>query len=213
MLSSTLFDKFGREFKAGHIIFCEFEPGNDFYLIQSGRVKIIKVVKDKVKIMDVLHAGDIFGEMAILEESPRSASALALDDVSVLHFNRDNFVALMTSQPQLAYKMLVLFSKRIYDAKRRLNILLLDELQVKVADVFIMLTEKEPNFEHLKHVVIPTSVDSIAHWAGEPVEEVIGVINHWSKVGKLDLYADKIVLNNLNDFKRLVNAKKQSARN
>lgn len=213
MLSPTLFDKFGREFKAGHIIFCEFEPGNDFYLIQSGRVKIIKVVKDKVKIMDVLHAGDIFGEMAILEEAPRSASAVALDNVSVLHFNRDNFVALMTSQPQLAYKMLVLFSKRIYDAKRRLNILLLDELQVKVADVFIMLTEKEPNFESLKRVVIPTSVDSVAHWAGEPVEEVIGVINHWAKVGKLDLYADKIVLNNLNDFKRLVKAKKQSVRN
>lgn len=209
MLGANLFEKFGKHFEPNQIIFYEFEPGNDFYLIQSGKVKITKVVKDKAKTMDVLSAGDIFGEMAILEEAPRSASATAVDNVEVLHFNRENFVSLMTSQPQLAYKLLVVFTKRIADAKRRLQILLLEDIQIKAADVFLMLSEKEPNYQNLREIVLPVTVDSVAHWAGEPVHEIQEVVNHWSRTGKLELYADKIVVNNLNDFRRLVHARRK----
>lgn len=211
-MMTGLFDKFGKEFQPNQIIFCEFEPGNDFYLIQNGRVKISKIVKDKEKTMDILGPGDIFGEMAILEEQPRSASAIAVDTVSALHFNRENFVTLMTAQPQLAYKLLVVFTHRIYDAKRRLMILLLDDVQTKVADVFLMLTEKEPNSDHLKEAVLNVTVDDLAHWAGEPVEAVQDVINHWVKVGKVELFSDKIVVLNLNDFRRLVTMKRKGMR-
>ena len=107
MTGGGLFNKFGKQFNTGEIIFCEFEPGNSFYLIQTGRVKISKVVKDKEKTMDILSVGDIFGEMAILEEQPRSATATAIEPVTVLHFDRDNFVSMMMSQPQLAFKLLV----------------------------------------------------------------------------------------------------------
>lgn len=47
--------------------------------------------------MDILGVGDIFGEMAILEEQPRSATATAIEPVTVLHFDRDNFVSMMMS--------------------------------------------------------------------------------------------------------------------
>lgn len=210
MLNSALFSKFGREFKPDEIIFSEFETGNDFYLIQSGRVKITKIVKDTEKTMDILGPGDIFGEMAILEEQPRSASAIALDVVSVLHFNRDNFVSLMTSQPQLAFKLLVIFAKRIADAKRRMMILLLDDIQSKVSDVFLMLAEKEPDYETVKRVVFNATIDDIAEWCGESLNEVQPVIHHWVKIGKLELFDDKIIINNINDFKRIVNTKRRT---
>ncbi len=210
MQMGNLYSKFGKTFTPSEIIFCEFEPGNDFYLIQHGRVKITKIVKDKEKTMDILGAGDIFGEMAILEEQPRSASAVAVDNVSVLHFNRENFVSLMTSQPQLAHKLLVIFSKRIYDAKRRLMILLLDDLQAKVADVFLMLSEKEPNYRDLRQITLDVSIDGVANWCGEPVDKVQQIINHWVKVGKMDLYVDRIVIHNLNDYKRIIQAKRKT---
>lgn len=207
-----LFNKFGKEFKPNQIIFSEFEPGNDFYLIQNGRVRINKVVKDKEKTMDILGPGDIFGEMAILEEQPRSASAIAVDNVTALHFNRDNFVSLMTSQPQLAYKLLTVFTRRIYDAKRRLMILLLNDVQSKVADVFLMLTEKEPNADNLKEAVLHVTVDDVAHWAGSPIDEVQDVINHWVKVGKIELYTDRMVVTNLSDYRRMITARRKGMR-
>ncbi|MDH5719512.1 MAG: Crp/Fnr family transcriptional regulator [Spirochaetia bacterium] len=209
LLGSGLFEKFGKEYSAGEMIFCEFEQGNDFYLIQNGKVRISKIVKDKEKTMDILEAGDIFGEMAILEEQPRSATAIAVDQVEVLHFNRENFVTLMTNQPQMAFKLLLIFARRIYDAKRRLMILLLDDVQTKVADVFLMLSEKEPNFENLKEVILNNTVDDIAHWCGETVEAVQPPLNHWVKIGKIDLFPDRIVVHNLNDFRRLVGTKRK----
>ncbi|MCB1146409.1 MAG: Crp/Fnr family transcriptional regulator [Leptospiraceae bacterium] len=204
-----LYNKYGKTFKPNEIIFCEFEPGNDFYLIQQGKVKIAKIVKNKEKTMDILGVGDIFGEMAILEEAPRSASAIAVDNVAVLHFNRDNFVSLMTSQPALAYKLMVIFARRIYDAKRRLMILLLDDIQSKVSDVFLMLAEKEPNHKEIRNIDFPVTVDDVANWCGEPIDAVQQVINHWAKVGKLEYFNDRLVVHNLNDFRRIVQSKRK----
>lgn len=201
--------KFGREFQPGELIFCEFEPGDSFYLIQKGKVKISKIVKDKEKTMDVLEPGDIFGEMAILEEQPRSATATALDNVTTLHFNRENFVTLMSSQPQLAFKLLVIFTKRIYDARRRLQILLLDDIQAKVCDAFLMLSEKEPNYKDLKEIVIRITTEGIAHWCGEPVDKIQPILHHWAKIGKIELYADRIHVYNLMDCRRLVATKRK----
>lgn len=208
----ALFSKFGKQFTAGEIIFCEFEPGNDFYLIQQGRIKISKVVKNKEKTMDILGPGDIFGEMAILEEQPRSATATAMETVQVLHFNRDNFVSMMMSQPQLAFKLLVVFSKRIYDAKRRMMILLLDDIQAKVADVFLMLAEKEPAYASIREISFPVTIDDVANWAGAPVDDVHNVISHWAKVGKLEHYTDRLYIKNLADFKRIVQQKRKGPR-
>lgn len=209
MQLESLTNKFGKEFQPGEIIFCEFEPGDDFYLIQKGKVKISKIVKDKEKTMDVLEPGDIFGEMAILEEQPRSATATAVDTVTALHFNRENFVTLMSSQPQLAFKLLVIFTKRIYDARRRLRILLLEDIQAKVCDTFLMLSEKEPNYKELKEVVLRISTDGIAHWCGEPVDKIQPILSHWAKIGKIELYADRIHVSNLNDCRRTVAMKRK----
>ncbi len=210
MTGGGLFNKFGKQYNTGEIIFCEFEPGNSFYLIQTGRVKISKVVKDKEKTMDILGVGDIFGEMAILEEQPRSATATAIEPVTVLHFDRDNFVSMMMSQPQLAFKLLVVFSKRIYDAKRRLMILLLDDIQSKISDVFLMLAEKEPTYAHMREVSFPVTMDDVANWAGTSVDQVSEQLNHWAKIGKVELYSDRIFVRNLADFKRIVAQKRKT---
>lgn len=209
MTGGALFSKFGKQFNTGEIIFCEFEPGNSFYLIQTGRIKISKVVKDKEKTMDILGVGDIFGEMAILEEQPRSATATAIEPVTVLHFDRDNFVSMMMSQPQLAFKLLVVFSKRIYDAKRRLMILLLDDIQSKIADVFLMLAEKEPTYANMREVSFPVTVDDVANWAGTSADQVSEQLNHWAKIGKIEIYSDRIFVRNMSDFKRIVAQKRK----
>ena len=209
MNSPDLFDKFGKEFEAGSVIFCEFEEGDDFYLIQSGKVKISKIVKDFEKTMDVLEAGDIFGEMAILEKQPRSATAIAVEHVKVLRFNRENFVTLMTSQPQWALKLLIIFSKRIYDAKRRLIILLLDDLQAKVADTFVMLSEKTIDDHNAREANLNVGIEDISHWCAESAEAIQPILDSWVRMGKIEVYNDHIMINNLNDFRRIASSKKK----
>ena len=71
-MDASMFNKFGVTFQPGDIIFCEYEPGNEFYLLQEGRVKVTKIVSDSEKTLDIFHPGDIFGEMAILKISPEA---------------------------------------------------------------------------------------------------------------------------------------------
>ncbi|MFW6232265.1 MAG: Crp/Fnr family transcriptional regulator, partial [Spirochaetota bacterium] len=135
------FERFAVGYQPGEIIFCEYEPGDAFYLIQEGTVQISKIMGDIEKTVDVLQPGEIFGEMAILEEAPRSATAIAAEQVKCLEFNRENFEILMRGNPAIALKLLKLFTKRIYDQRRRFMILTLEDTQARVADVFLMLNE------------------------------------------------------------------------
>ena len=77
----SVFERFAVTFQKGDIIFCEYEPGDNFYLIQEGSVQIVKIMGNIEKIIDILYPGEIFGEMAILEEAPRSATAMANEKV------------------------------------------------------------------------------------------------------------------------------------
>ena len=151
-LDLSVFERFAVTFQKNEIIFCEYEPGDTFYLIQSGRVGIVKIMDDIEKTIDVLQPGEIFGEMAILEEAPRSATAVAMDAVKALEFTRENFEILMQGNPQIAVKLLKLFTKRIYDAKRRFLILTLDDVQARVADVFVMLSEAQTREKDIRQI-------------------------------------------------------------
>ncbi|MBK6608877.1 MAG: Crp/Fnr family transcriptional regulator [Leptospiraceae bacterium] len=205
----AMFGKFGKVFKPNEIIFCEYEPGNDFYLIQEGQVKITKTVGSSIKTLDVLESGDIFGEMAILEEQPRSATAVCITEVRALNFNRANFELLMTKNPQLALRVLTIFSTRIYDAKRRLMILLMDDIIGKVSDVFMMLYEKQGINDHQKEITLKVTVDDVGHWCGQPVGEVQKVLAQLKKSGKIDIYADRVVVHNIQEFQRIVAQKRK----
>ncbi|MCB1144044.1 MAG: Crp/Fnr family transcriptional regulator [Leptospiraceae bacterium] len=208
---SAMFGKFGKVFEPDDIIFCEYEPGNDFYLIQDGQVKITKTVGQSIKTLDILEPGDIFGEMAILEEQPRSATASAITQVRALNFNRANFELLMTKTPQLALRVLTIFSTRIYDQKRRLQILLLDDITGKVADVICMLAEKQGVSENSKEVVLKITPEDIAAWCGQPVAEVQKVIQTYKKSGKFDPFPDRLVIHNMQELVRTVSQKRKDA--
>lgn len=210
-LDLSVFERFAKTFQKKDIIFCEFEPGDNFYLIQSGRVQIMKIMDDIEKTIDILHPGEIFGEMAILEEEPRSATAVALDQVKALEFNRENFDILMKGNPQIALKLLKLFTKRIYDQKRRFMILTLDDIQARVADVFLMLMETR-NIEapDEDQRIFDTTVEDIAHWAGLSVDNTQRTLNHFAAQRRLDIYNDRIVVKNINDFSRFVNSARKN---
>ena len=206
------FGRFARTFQPGEMIFSEFEPGDNFYLIQSGRVELVKIIGDIEKTLDILQPSEMFGEMAILENSPRSATAIALDTVKVLEFNRQNFEILMMGNPKIALTLLKMFTKRIYDSKRRFMILTLEEPQAKIADVFLMLDETQTNIDKAsERREFQTTVDDIAHWAGMGVSQAKDIINHFVTQRRMEVFNDRIIVKNINDFSRFVASKRKKS--
>jgi len=206
------FKRFGVDKKAGEIIFCEFEPGDAFYLIQSGKVKIVKVIGEVEKTIDILNPGEFFGEMALLEQAPRTATALALTDVKLLEFNQQNFDILMQGNPQIVLNILKIFSKRIYDQKRRFMILKLEEIPARVADVFLMLDENSRKPEDPTDMTrtFNTTPEDIAHWAGITVSKCVEVLNSFQAQRRVEISQGKIVVKNIADFQRFVNSRRRA---
>ena len=151
--------------------------------------------------------------MAILENSPRSATAIALDQVKVLEFNKENFEVLMTGNPAIAMKLLKLFVKRIYTQKRRFMVLTLGDLQARVGDVFIMLYQTMQTSGHGETVEIAVTKEDVAHWAGLPVDIVQDELNKFVDQRKIEIYEDRIIVKNIIELERFVNSKRRKSLN
>ena len=208
------FSRFTRVFESDEIIFSEYEPGDTFYVIQSGKVKLLKNEGDSERSLDILQAPDMFGEMAILEGSPRSATAIALDEVKTLEFNAQNFEILMTGNPQIGINLMRIFSKRIYDSKRRFMILTLPNPQLKIADVFLMLDETLTDIDKKTDArEFQTTIEDIAHWAGVSVTEARETLHTFVVQNRIEMYATRMVVRNINDFARIVSSRRKQLKN
>ena len=202
------FKRFAKQYKPGNVIISEFEPGNSFYLIQSGRVQLVKCVNGAKKNLDIMKPGEFFGEMAILDNSPRSATCVAIGNVECLEFNKENFELLIMGNPQIAIILLKLFCKRIYDQRRRLRTLAIKDVQARIADVFLMFDEMNPSANvNDRQRKFNVSAGDVAHWAGLTPEATRDEINKFVEKRKIEVYDNYIIVDNIADMKRIVDTR------
>jgi CRP/FNR family cyclic AMP-dependent transcriptional regulator len=96
-----------QSFQGGHFIFREGEPGNRFYLILKGEVRISRNIPGSgEEALAVLHAGSCFGEMAVFDRSERSTDAIANGPVTLSTISRPDFEILLDFNREMAYKIL-----------------------------------------------------------------------------------------------------------
>jgi CRP-like cAMP-binding protein len=115
------FARFLTHFDKGHVLFHEGDEGEDMYIIQSGRVAIKKRVKDGDTTLAVLEKGDFFGEMAILERLPRSATAEMVEAGDLIVINNEIFGDMIKANPEIAVRMLRKQSIRLRETNRQLE--------------------------------------------------------------------------------------------
>ena len=136
-------DEMTRNYSKDQIVFCEGEPGNELFIIQKGSVKIIKITDNNEILLAVLKAGDIFGEMALLESKPRAAGAVAYEDCQLMAVNRANFQQMIISQPQLIARLTTLLSERIWLIYKQLTNTQIDDPIGKMYDMMQIQIEKK----------------------------------------------------------------------
>ncbi len=112
---------FNKSFGSGELIVEEGHTGNGLYVVVSGEVEVIKGLEtDRPQVLNRLGAGDVFGEMALLGEWPRTATVRAVDDVECLGIDRWVFLAQLERQPQVGIKMLHILAQKLRDSDARL---------------------------------------------------------------------------------------------
>ena len=114
-----------RQFRAGETIFAAGDVGDGLYVIESGRVQIAAMVdRTESRPLASIGPGDFFGEMAVLDDAPRSATATAETDTKAFYLSRDEMLQLLKRHPGLALTLIREFSARM----RAVNKKYLDEI-------------------------------------------------------------------------------------
>jgi CRP-like cAMP-binding protein len=112
----ALESRFTRTFKAGEVVFREGERGLTMFVVRTGQVRISKRVHAVERTLATLGPGEFFGEMAVLSGRPRTATATALDELSLLELDDKRFDAMIRSQAEIAARILKKLARRLDDA-------------------------------------------------------------------------------------------------
>ncbi len=110
----------GRVYKDGELICAEGEKGDVMYVIQTGKVAITKQSPSGEIALATLRRGEIFGEMALFDKMPRSATARAQGDARVLGIDRKKLFRTISHDPTMVFRMLETMSRRIRSLDARL---------------------------------------------------------------------------------------------
>lgn len=128
------------EYPSGRAVLMEDAWGNAVYFIVSGWVKVRRLSGEEVVTLAILGHGDFFGEMAILDESPRSTDVVALSPVQLLSVSAQRFIQTLFKDPQLHHRMLQLMVRRLRQTNFRFQ-LRNRPPAVKLANTLVFLGE------------------------------------------------------------------------
>ena len=115
------FERYLETHPMGEIIFSEGDIGTEMYIIQSGTVELLKSIGGETRVLATLEKGDFFGEMSVLEDAPRNASARAKTDVEVVRINGALFDTMLKNNTEIAIRMMRKLSRRLRESTTQLE--------------------------------------------------------------------------------------------
>jgi CRP/FNR family cyclic AMP-dependent transcriptional regulator len=185
-----------RQYRAGTIIFHRDDPGAALHIITAGLVKLVLTsLEGREVTVGILRSGDFFGELALLDGGPRSASAIALDAVETLTLDRSPFVAILERQPQMASALLAVLGDRLRRTDELVQDILFLDLPGRLAKQLLALAG-----EHGVPGAGGTRIDlrlnqsDLAAIVGATRESVNRCLNAYAERGLLRVERDAITI-------------------
>ena len=174
-----------RHFRAGGVVFYEEDPADHLFVVESGEIKVTMLGDgEREVILSIFGPGECFGELALLDEAPRSATVVATADTSVLAIARDDFHKVLLANPAIALHLLKVLAQRLRRSTHRIESLVLLDVFGRVARLLLEMArdqgEKQPDGSLA--FPRPTQQD-LASMVGSSRETVSRVIKELSTAG------------------------------
>jgi CRP/FNR family cyclic AMP-dependent transcriptional regulator len=176
---------FLEDYPAGTTMFRQGEQGDWVYVIQSGQVEIRREFQGQDCLLAVLGGGDFFGEMAVINDRPRSGTAIIREDAQLLAIERAFFLELFHKDAEIAGRLARIMSQRLDHANRWLEVLLFKNPDQRVVLSLRLLVEDQAkgNSEHRGAVYLPYTLRELADRAGVTREQAIDVVERLADDG------------------------------
>ncbi|MBZ8178907.1 MAG: Crp/Fnr family transcriptional regulator [Oscillatoria sp. PMC 1051.18] len=174
------------EYPEDRAVVMEDSWGNAVYFIISGWVKVRRLSKEKPVTLALMGRGDFFGEMAILDESPRSNDVVALSDVKLLSVSAQRFIQTLFKDPQLHHRMLQLMVRRLRQTNARFQ-LRNQPPAVKLANTLVYLAESYGEATEKGTQILNIPHQDLADVSGIGVEETKKIMEKLQSKGWVDI--------------------------
>ena len=185
-----------RKYSRGSIVLQKDEVGDETYLIVTGKVKVIITHTDgKEIILNILKSGDLFGEMAVFDHMPRSATVVAEQDCELLIISRENIEDQIKKNPQIAFKLLSDLSRRLRQATEQISSLAYLDAKGRVAQTLLKHSKETTMITNEGYKVFPKpSTKDIAAMSGTSPETVARLLSEFASAGIIGLTDEYIVI-------------------
>jgi CRP-like cAMP-binding protein len=191
-MSDSLFPRYGREFQAGDVLFREGERGDVMFVIQSGLVRISKVLHGFERTLATFGRGDFVGEMAILNSKPRTATATAVEDSTALVIDGRTLEMMISRNSEIAFRLIKKLAQRLDAADELIQILLNPDPEARVmlglkrlAESIVTASEGAVGDE----VELRLTPEDLAHEVGAQLVHVHDVLR---RLGRLHIAGESV---------------------
>lgn len=192
--ADPLFSRFGRQCPAGTVLFEEGDSGSRMFVLRSGRVRITKQAKEGPKTLAMLGPGEFFGEMAILNNKPRSATATVVEDARLLELDSRTFEQMVAKNSEIAVRLIKRLSRRLDAADELIDILMHRDPKARVILGISREAEVQGTVREDGSVLLPLDQNDLARQVGLAPDEVKGVLARLHRLGIVGLEEDGFVV-------------------
>lgn len=181
------------------VILFEDDPGDSLFVIRDGRVKVVLVGEDgREVILGVLGVGEHFGELSLIDDQPRSAHVIAMEDSTLLVLRRDDFRRRVETSPTVAWTLLGELSRRLRRADGKIGGLVLLDVPGRIARLLLDMAE-EGGSETIEK---PLTHQTIAQMIGASRETVSRAMREFQDQGWISVERRKIRVADREGLKR-----------
>lgn len=207
---ARLLSRYGRRFSAGTVLFRDGEPATEAFLLQDGRVRLLKQAGRMERSLRVVRPGDLFGESALLRGAARSSTAVALDDVVTLAFDHATFEQVLATSPEVAGRVLNQLIRRMRDAEDQIEILMLRDGQSKVVVALMKFAQQEQMAVHADgsrdapgQISLTLSPLELSAQVGLDVDTVKRIVAQLRETGHIRIQDERVEVPNLDSLRDL----------
>ena len=198
-IQGQLFSRFGKKIPTSTVLFQEGDKGEEMYIIQSGRVKISKRIRGVEKTLATLEKGEFFGEMAILNDKPRSASAETIEECEMLVIDRKTFDALIRGNVEIAVRFIKRLADRLRETNDQMEALMIKDNTSRLVSILAkQVREQKKSGEY------SVTVDELSGIAGIETAQARTILEKLASVRVVELSGDKVHISSQEQIDRLL---------
>lgn len=192
-----------KAYEKGDVLFEEGSPALFIQFVFVGRVKIVKAAPDRDLILEILGPGEPVGAVAVFEQRPYPASAIALEPSGTISIPEREFFRLAEKRPEITRRLLAGLTMRLMALNRRLADMT-GSVEYRAARLFSTLAERTGR-KHADGIFVPIhlSRQDIADLAGTTIETAIRIMSRWQKEGLVETEKDGFLIRQISALREL----------